>query len=146
MSLESKIELLTAAVVHLTVAIEQANGLKPVADQIAEKAAAPTPVTVTPLPPVAPTPAVSAPVAPAPVTTMPAPPVFASAPAPAANALPFTDANSLVAYVMGVYKQIGPQKGAGIQNVLNGLGVVNLTDVKPEMYAQFYAGVEALKV
>ena len=121
MSLENKIELLTAAIVHLTVAIEQANNIKPVVDQVAEAA-------------------------PAPVTTMPAPPVFASAPAPAANALPFTDANSLVAYVMGVYKQIGPQKGAGIQNVLNGLGVVNLTDVKPEMYAQFYAGVEALKV
>ena len=75
---------------------------------------------------------------------MPPPPVFTSAPA-APSALPFTDGASLVSYVMGVYRQIGPAKGAGIQNVLTSLGAVNLTDVKPEQYAAFYAGIEALK-
>ena len=136
MSLEAKIETLSVLIGELIKTLDKSNGLSPVA---------PAPAVVPAAPPAAPVPvATPAPVvAAAPV--MPPPPVFATAPTPAANALPFTDANSLVAYVMGVYKQIGPQKGAGIQNVLNGLGVVNLTDVKPEMYAQFHAGIEALK-
>lgn len=75
---------------------------------------------------------------------MPPPPVFTSATA-APSALPFTDGASLVSYVMGVYRQIGPAKGAGIQDVLTSVGAINLTDVKPEQYAAFYAGVEALK-
>lgn len=75
---------------------------------------------------------------------MPPPPVFTSEPATPA-ALPFTDSASLVAYVMGVYRQIGPAKGAGIQNVLTSVGATNLTDVKPEQYAAFHAGIEALK-
>src|SRR5574343_263960 len=83
---------------------------------------------------------VAAPAAP----VMPPPPVFTSAPA-APAAVPFTDSASLVAYVMGVYRQIGPTKGAGIQDVLTSVGAVNLTDVKPEQYAAFYAGIEALK-
>src|SRR5574343_324452 len=83
--------------------------------------------------------------APAPVApVMPPPPVFTSAPA-APAAVPFTDSASLVAYVMGVYRQIGPTKGAGSQDVLTSVGAVNLTDVKPEQYAAFYAGIEALK-
>ena len=113
--LETSISELQAAVIRLTQVIEL--GLQHVN--------APSPVA-TPV------------VAPAPVVI----PVFT---APAAPVLPFTDSNSLVSYVMGVYKAIGPVKGAGIQNVLTSLGVVNLTDVKPEMYAAFYAGVEALK-
>lgn len=146
MSLESNIELLTAAITHLTIAIEQANNLKPVVDQIAEKQAALAP---TPAPTVAPAPVVVpvAPVvvAPAPAAAMPPPPVFATAQTPPAGAVPFSDSQSLIAYTMSAYKQLGGVKGAGIQNVLSSLGVVNLTDVKPEMYAQFHAGIEALK-
>lgn len=137
MSLESKIELLTAAITHLTIAIEQANNLNPVVDQIAEKQAALAP---TPAPTVAP-----APVAPAPAAAMPPPPVFATAQTPPAGAVPFSDSQSLIAYTMAAYKQLGGVKGAGIQNVLTSLGASNLTDVKPEMYAQFHAGIEALK-
>ena len=132
--LETSISELQAAVIRLTQVIElglqHVNAPSPVA----------TPV-VTPeptLPPVV-IPVFTAPAAP----VMPPPPVFASA--PAAPVLPFSDSNSLVAFTMSAYKQIGPVKGAGIQNVLTSLGVVNLTDVKPEMYAQFYAGVEGLK-
>jgi hypothetical protein len=137
--LETKIELLTAAVVQLTIAIEQASKLKPIVDQVAER------IQTTAAPVAAPVPvAPPAPVA-APVPVMPPPPVFASAPTPAANALPFSDANTLVAYVMGVYRQIGAAKGAGIQTVLTSLGAANLTDVKPEQYAAFHAGIEALK-
>ncbi len=141
MSLESKIELLTAAITHLTIAIEQANNLNPVVDQIAEKQAALAP---TPAPTVAPAPVV-APVAPAPAAAMPPPPVFATAQTPPAGAVPFSDSQSLIAYTMAAYKQLGGVKGAGIQNVLTSLGASNLTDVKPEMYAQFHAGIEALK-
>ncbi len=139
MSLEAKIETLSVLIGELIKTLDKSNA---------------TPVT----PPVAPAPAVvpAAPVAaPVPVATpapvvvaapvMPPPPVFASAPTPAANALPFSDSTSLVSYVMGVYRQIGAAKGAGIQNVLTSLGASNLTDVKPEQYAAFHAGIEALK-
>ena len=87
-----------------------------------------------------------APVAAVPV--MPAPPTFeapAPAPAPVASAVPFHDSKSLIDYVMGVYKVLGPQKGAGIQNVLTSLGYQNINDVKSEHYAALHAGIEALK-
>ena len=91
----------------------------------------------------APAPVVAAPTVT--VTEMPAPPVF-TAPAPvAAPAIPFNDGKSLVDYVMGVYRAIGPAKGAGIQNVLTQLGYRNINDVNPAHYAALYAGIEALK-
>jgi hypothetical protein len=144
--LETSISELQAAVIRLTQVIEA--GLAHVNTPAAPAPAAvvppaPAPVAALPVAPAAPVvvPVFTAPAAP----MMPPPPVFASAPAAAAPTLPFSDSTSLVAYVMGVYKAIGPQKGAGIQNVLTSLGVVNLTDVKPDQYAAFYAGVEALK-
>lgn len=124
MSLEAKIEALTAAVVALTAKLEAA----PVA--------APAPV-------VAPAPVAPPAVEPAP--TMPPPPKFeAPAAAPAAGA-PFTDGKGLIDYVMSSYKVLGPQKGAQMQGVLVGLGYQNINDVKPEHYAALYAGIEALK-
>jgi hypothetical protein len=135
MSLELKIEALTAAVTALTAKLESSN------------VAAPAPVAPTPAPVVQ-----AAPVA-APVTvsvtaapTMPAPPSFVMpAPAPVASGAPFTDGKGLIDYVMGAYKALGPQKGALIQGVLTGLGYQNINDVKPEHYGQLFAGVEALK-
>ncbi len=129
MSLEAKIEDLTAAI-HALVA---AMGQRP-----AQAA------TVAPAPVAAPVPA-PAPVA-APV--MPPPPTFSAPPvaAPAAPAAaPFTDQKSLITYVMGAYSALGPQKGAQIQGVLTSLGCTNINDVKPEQYAALFAGVEALK-
>ena len=136
MSLEAKIETLSVLIGELIKTLDKSNGLSPVA---------PAPAVVSTAPPAAPIPV--APPAPVVVAApvMPPPPVFASAPTPAANALPFSDSTSLVAYVMGVYRQIGAAKGAGIQNVLTSLGASNLTDVKPEQYAAFHAGIEALK-
>lgn len=58
----------------------------------------------------------------------------------------FADHNSFVAFVMDAYKALGPIKGAKIQEVLTAVGVKNINDVKPEMYAQIKAGVEALAV
>ena len=134
MSLEAKIEDLTAAI-HALVA---AMGARPTAAPTAAPAASAL---------VAPTPAAPAPVAAAPA--MPAPPVFAP-PAPVAPAAtlpkaPFTDQKSLIDYVMSSYKALGVAKGAQIQQVLVSLGHQNINDVKPENYDALFAGVEALK-
>lgn len=140
MSLELKIEALTAAVTALTAQLQAGN------------VAAPAPVAPTPTPVVqaAPAPVTAAPApAPAPVAAapaMPAPPTFvAPAPAPAPTGAPFSDPKGLIDYVMGAYKALGPQKGAMIQGVLTGLGYQNINDVKPEHYAALHTGVEALK-
>ena len=136
MSLESKIETLSVLIGELIKTLDKNATLS---------VAAPAPVAPAPVTAPAPEPAAPAPVAVAPAAPMmPPPPVFTSATA-APSALPFTDGASLVSYVMGVYRQIGPAKGAGIQDVLTSVGAINLTDVKPEQYAAFYAGVEALK-
>lgn len=122
MSLEQKIEALTAAVVALT-------------QQLQGGAAAP---------------AASAPVVVAPA--MPAPPSFAAAPVaapmaptPTGPAAPFSNAQGLMAYTMESYKAMGPEKGAKIQQVLTSMGYANINDIKPEQYGQFYAGVESIK-
>ena len=133
MSLESKIEALTAAVVALTAKLEA--GAAPAAPVVIAAPAPSAPQTFT-----APAPA-------APVPVMPAPPSFV-APAPVAAApagAPFSDPKGLIDYVMTSYKTLGPQKGAQIQTVLTSMGYGNINDVKPEHYGQLYAGVEALK-
>lgn len=137
MSLELKIEALTAAVVALTAKLESSNVSAP-----APVAPAPAPVVqAAPAPVAAP---VAAPVVAAPV--MPAPPSFvAPAPAPVASGAPFSDGKGLIDYVMSAYKAMGPQKGAQIQSVLTGMGYQNINDVKPEHYAALHTGIEALK-
>lgn len=130
MSLETKIEALTAAVNQL------------IAVMSAGSASVPQPAPVVQAQPAAP---VAAPVVPAP--TMPAPPTFA-APAPASavgTAAPFTNPQELMQYVMGAYQAMGPTKGANIQGILTHLGHSNINDVKPEQYGQLYAMVEQLK-
>ena len=138
MSLESKIEALTAAVIALTAKLES-NNVAPAAPVVITSAAPAAPQTVT----VQPAPAPVAP--PAPVVAMPAPPTFMAAPAPAPVGAPFSDPKGLITYVMSAYTALGPQKGAMIQGVLTGLGYQNINDVKPEHYGQLFAGVEALK-
>ena len=140
MSLELKIEALTAAVTALTAQLQAGN------------VAAPAPVAPAPAPVVQAAPVAAAPVAapaPAPVAAapaMPAPPTFvAPAPAPAPTGAPFSDPKGLIDYVMGAYKALGPQKGAMIQGILTGLGYQNINDVKPEHYAALHTGVESLK-
>ena len=135
MSLELKIEALTAAVTALTAQL-QAGNVAPAAP------VAPTPAPVVQAAPV---------VEPAPVVAtpqMPAPPAFVApvvVAAPIATGAPFTDPKGLIDYVMASYKALGAAKGAQIQNVLTGLGYQNINDVKPEHYGQLFAGVEALK-
>lgn len=96
-------------------------------------------------------PQAAAPVAAPAVASMPAPPTFTMPPAaapvapPAPAGAPFTDPQGLMNYTMAAYQEMGATKGAAIQQVLASLGHANMNDVKPEQYAQFYAGVEALK-
>jgi hypothetical protein len=154
MSLEQKIDALTAAVVALTAEMQSRHSM--IAQLQSSNVAAPAPVAPAPAPVVqaAPVPmpgdkvtismAAPAPMAAAPV--MPAPPAFAApVAAPAATGAPFTDGKGLIDYVMGAYKALGPQKGAQIQGVLTGMGYQNINDVKPEHYGQLFAGVEGLK-
>ena len=78
---------------------------------------------------------------------MPAAPTFEPVveAAPAANAAPFTDGKGLIDYVMTIYKELGPEKGAKIQGVLTEMGLQNVNELRPTEYAAFYAKVEALK-
>jgi len=137
MSLENKIEALTAAVTALTAQL-QAGNVAPAA-----------PVAPTPAPVVQAAPLVQA--APVAAPAMPAPPAFVApapvtAPAPqATGTAPFSDPKGLIDFVMASYKALGPQKGALIQGVLTGLGYQNINDVKPEHYGALFSGVEALK-
>jgi hypothetical protein len=137
--LEVKIEELTKAVIALTELIgkiEAGKTAEPVASKPSPVAAPIEPVTL--VAQVTPTETVVAPV-------MPAAPTFEPVAAPAANAAPFTDGKGLITYVMDVYKQLGAEKGAGIQGVLTSLSYQNINDVKPEHYDALYAGIEALK-
>lgn len=134
MSLEVKIEALTASVNQLIAVMSAVQQSAPVA-------------------PVVQAPPVAAPVTPAPVAAapvMPALPTFApAAPAPVAApvaAAPFQNPQQVMEYTMGAYKAMGPEKGNKIQGILQSIGVQNLNDLKPEQYVQFYQAVEALKV
>ena len=143
MSLENKIEALTAAVIALTAKLESSN-VAPAAP------VAPAPAPVVEVAPVvaAPAPVVAAPAPVVAAPAMPAPPAFvapAPAPAPVAGGAPFSDSKGLIDYVMSAYKALGAAKGAQIQNVLVSLGYQNINDVKPEHYGALFAGVEALK-
>lgn len=140
MSLELKIEALTAAVIALTARMDNVPAAaQPFAQPLAQPLA-PAPVAAPAMPAPPTFAAIPAAVAPAPVVAAPVAPVTASP----SNA-PFSDGKGLIDYVMNAYKALGPQKGAQIQGVLTGMGYANINDVKPEMYGALYAGVEALK-
>jgi hypothetical protein len=143
MSLESKIEALTVAVVALTAAMQN-NQAAPAPQMAATVPAAP------PVPQQAAPAAFAPPVqaAPAPAAAMPAPPSFMAPPpaAPAPAGAPFTDSNGLIKYATDAYHTLGEAKGPGLQNIIASLGHQNINDVRPDQYGAFYAAVEALKV
>lgn len=150
MSLEALLQENTAAIQRLTEVISDsmsAVDVKPVKGKkaLASEVAVPTlpqiqaPVAVAPAMPM------FTPPAPPAAPTMPSAPTFVATPTAARTTLPFNDGPSLIQYVLGVYKALGPAKGAGIQGVLTTLGYTNVNDVKPDHYAVFHAQVEALK-
>jgi hypothetical protein len=130
------------AVQQKVVNVAQPAPVAPAPAPVVQAVAAPAPAPAMPAPPV-----FTAPVAPAPAPT-PTAPVINAAPAPAvaspSEKAPFTDAKGLIDFVMSAYKALGPQKGAGIQNVLTGLGYQNINDVNPAHYDAMFAGVKAL--
>jgi len=125
MTIESKLDSLTAAIVALVAVLDRTPTVAAVA--------APAPV---PAP---------APVVAAPVVAMPAPPTFVAPPPAAPAGAPFSDAKGLMDYVMSSYKALGPQKGAQIQQVLGSIGASTINEVRPEQYGALFTGVEALK-
>ena len=96
----------------------------------------------------APSPVVPAPVVP-PVSVAPAPVAANPTPVPVQPVIPtgcpFNDAKGLIAYVMDAYKNMGPTKGAMIQDVLTKIGVNNINDVQPKDYQVLWSGIEELK-
>ena len=133
MSIEARVEELTAAITRLTAVLENKE---------APMQAFPAPPAA-PVVPVVPAVPVVAPVSP---SIMPPPPAFVTSvpAAPVAGVAPFTDAKGLIDYVMTKYKALGADKGAKIQGVLVGMGYQNINDVKPEHYGALFAGVEAI--
>ena len=150
MSLESNILALIKAVEANTAAIvgTQAKAAPVVAPVVAAPVVA-APVVAAPAPvaaavqmhPVATPVVVAAPAA----VQMPAAPTFAQPAAPAPTGLPFNDAASVMAYTVSKYGTLGKDKGAKIQDVLTALGCNTLTDLTPEQYPHYYAGVEAIQ-
>lgn len=139
MSLETRIEALTAAVVALTAQMSGAN-------QMAAAAAPPAAPVAPPAPPAPPAMPAAPTFTPAPVAA-PAPP--APPAAPAAPGLPFTDVAGLVKYATDSYqtleaKQAG--RGTWLQQVVNQMGVGAVNELRPDQYAAFHATVENLKV
>lgn len=88
-------------------------------------------------------PSTPVPVQPTPTAGIPAP-VTPNSPATTAGSCPFSDAKGLMTYTMGKYKELGPIKGASIQNVLTELGCKNINEVPAEKYADYWIKVEAL--
>ena len=113
-------------------------------EQVTKAEIVAAPIASQPLPNVQPAPIPVAPVMVTPVVSPVAAPVTPAAVSP--SSAPFADHAALMTFVMSSYKDLGPIKGAKIQEVLNSVGVKNINEVKPEMYAAVKTGVEALKV
>ena len=47
--------------------------------------------------------------------------------------------------MMGVYKELGPEKGAKIQDILLSVGCKAVNEVTADKYAAIWAGIQALK-
>ena len=133
MTIESKLDSLTAAIVALVAVLDRTPTVA--AAPVAAPVPAPAPVVAAPI---------AAPVA-APVAAMPAPPTFVAPPPAAPAGAPFSDPKGLMDYVMSSYKALGPQKGAQIQQVLGSIGASTINEVRPEQYAALFTGVEMLK-
>lgn len=143
--LEVKIEELTKAVIALTELIGKIEAGKEVKPELVKAEKSVKPINPNPV-------AMPAPVVEAPVIETPAAPVMPAAPTfkpvaaePAGAKAPFTDGKGLIDYVMTVYKELGAEKGAGIQGVLTEMGLANVNEVRATEYDTFFAKVEALK-
>lgn len=134
--------------------IANANVLQSLLDQLPKEAKqavaevvnptpTPEPVQVPEPAVVAPAPVVAAPIptpAPAPVVAAPIP---TPAPVVAVGACTFNDAKGMIQWIMNCYREMGAE-GLKIQKVMDGLGIKNINDTKPDQYQALYTGVENL--
>ena len=144
MSLETKIEALTLSVQALTAKIEHLGSAQTTTVVKAE-----TPVVSPVIPEAKVEEEVEEPVVVVQTkVVMPEPPTFEPT-TPLVqtqnSSLPFSDGKTLIQYIMTVYAELGQEKGAKIQDVLNTVGYENINDVAPEHYSAFFAGVENLR-
>lgn len=161
-------EVLKSLIEHLSPADKQAVeakvGKKTKDTPVAAPVATPAPMPAAPFPQAAVTtvpadaapvtvPVVAAPVVPTPAP-IPAAPVAVQtapvAPAPVAashsdTSAPFTDTAGLMNWMMAAYKEMGPTKGARLQECLNQIGVKAVNEVQPHHYSQLVHLVMALK-
>jgi hypothetical protein len=114
---------------------------------VATPVVAPAIVAPTPVPTPAPTPMPALPVfTPAQPVTVATPVLTALAAASTSPVAPaFADKSAMMDYVLSSYKALGQEKGAKIQEVLNGMGVANINDVPAERWGELKVGIEALK-
>lgn len=154
MSIEQKIDQLTAAINALTAAISArptvvAQPVEAPATKTPE--VAPAPVVVVEAP--APTPVVTA--APIPVpkvigetltgtVSMPPLPTFNAVTVSSTGVAPFSDQKGMIGYVTDTYRALGA-RGGEIQNVIVSMGVSNINEVPASRYGELYQKVEALK-
>lgn len=148
MSIEQKIDALTAAIAALTAAIAARPAVvaQPVEapakktaqlDEVTERVIKPavaqlaTAMEADGFKPTAP--------------VMPPPPTFVAPVEPPKPAARFADPKGMIQYVTEAYKAMGPAKGARIQEVIASLGVSNINEIAIEQYGALYAGVEALR-
>ena len=132
--LETKIDELTSAIKLLIEVMSEERIANTVVHVEQEK----PPIMVVPPAPVQE-------VAPVANPTMPPLPSFAP-PAPVVLNLPFNDNAGLINYAMAAYQQMGPVKGAAMQQLIESFGYTNMTAVKPEHFAAMYEGIEKMKV
>lgn len=138
-SIAKSLELIAAAL-----SAKQTTVATPAPAPVAVATPVVAPVTVAP---------VAAPVMPAAPVFTPAQSVTVATPVltalAAASTSPvapvFTDKSAMMDFVLSSYKALGQEKGAKIQDVLNGMGVQNVNDVGPERWSELKAGIDALK-
>ena len=94
---------------------------------------------------------------PEPVGNMPPPPDFsnpvqipdfanmAENPATPSNPVPFTDQQGLIAYISEAFQEMGREKGQKIGDILQTMGVKQISEIQPDQYQVFYNSVETLR-
>ena len=143
MTIEQNLTSIAASLAVIAQVLQNQNAQTSIAPA-ATAPAAPAPAFAAPVA----APVVAAPVFTPPVVQFQPPAAAPDAPAPAApvpGACPIVDQKSLVEYVMAAYKELGPQKGAAIQGVLNNCQVQSINECRPEHYAYIHQCVEQLK-
>jgi len=144
MSIELSLERIAKALENITETFSSAVFIPTVTPTVTIETPVATPVAATPVPTVVPVAAI-----PTPPVAVPTAGVSAPVAAPVVPVIdpscPITDAKTLMDVMMGVYKELGPEKGAKIQDILLSVGCKAVNEVTADKYAAIWAGIQALK-